>query len=1063
MFSKLKSRKVPVTLGAVSNSLKGNKGSLTPENLNSKTFKVEEHRRYGLAKDSVVTVAHDPVQSLMAVSTKDNEIRVFGQSDVEVVFSFKSSLTLTRLMFVKGVYLVGAQVPGDHIVVISLHSRQVLGQYRTPTSLTSVCLDYSLDFIALGLSNGCVMFYDVDRLSITPLRIDNLQKTVMPKEKMSPVMGLEWHPRDIGSILVCYAQCAVWYSLSSGLIKTVYALELTKGLRGFEHALKTSTRGKKKLFGTPKSVLSEVQEAHFHPNGLHVVTVHTDSTLTFWDANNGTLLENRSLTDINLHKEGSPVLPEESYAPIESVKWICSEDPEVTQILITGGVAQSANKIYTMDLGMTLKYSLTSNEKQGSFYSEPSGGIKQIEFNLDNRDESSFEIITEIFPLASEFMPYFSGNQNPTHLIVLSNLGGFYITKFSMLEDGLKDNTLPNLPPSLSLICPPATFSSIQSIPRLYWYGILSGKNTRTKSSKLLQGGALAHLDLSPKVLYKFEAFRNIQITGHENGIIKLRDVSRGETPIVEDELAISVMNVLYDDGSQECKTVAMVSVGFECREILVGMHNGDVLICSYIKYQSITAPKNFNKDTYDSCPVQHSNGDASIYYIKDRNAFSSLFSGFLPCFLLRGNDQKITAIEMSNIGFGAVAYESGRLIVCDISRGPAVILNTSSLSEFIMTEQKLCYITSIKFTIMEFDQEGFSSILLICGTNSGGNLLTFKIVPKQNGAFEAVFAGKILNLNYRRLGGEETHNSRIDHIVPINSSTGESALPTLEAFRNLGKGILIPGNVIISSNKDIRILALPKSKLARKVVEDRCLSTNLISIRDGFAAAAVLKLGFVKIFTLPTLSEVADIKLSQDLFKTLKQLPQENQDYMVDMVFTGDIFLKLSLTEVICLKLCFKDSKSSKASDQIDQLFNENAIIPPRPVTSTLQWAKGNTTYVSVEDLCSLIAGPNRRPAKNIESQLAHNISPEANPNSVYGAPTEASTKMYKEPVRKSTAARSNFGGTGFMRSLQSGLDNVEESFNGYANDFSESVTETISSQKHSLYSAALKDKFGF
>ena len=92
-------------------------------------------------------------------------------------------------------------------IIIAL--QKVLGTTLFPGTVTAMESDPSLDWLIMGLSNGSLMFYDVDRVNLTPFRIDNLQKKIMPKEKMSPVLSIEWHPRDIGTLLIAYQQSAI--------------------------------------------------------------------------------------------------------------------------------------------------------------------------------------------------------------------------------------------------------------------------------------------------------------------------------------------------------------------------------------------------------------------------------------------------------------------------------------------------------------------------------------------------------------------------------------------------------------------------------------------------------------------------------------------------------------------------------------------------------------------------------------------------------------------------------------------------------------------------------------
>ena len=199
----------------------------------------------------------------------------------------------------------------------------------------------------------------------------------------------------------------------------------------------------------------------------------------------------------------------------------------------------------------------------------------------------------------------------------------------------------------------------------------------------------------------------------------------------------------------------------------------------------------------------------------------------------------------MSEVGFGAVGYKSGRLVVCDISRGPAVILNLENIKEHLVSIQGNCYPTSIEFTIQEYGNEGYSSILLLVGTNCGGNLVMFKIVPMGNGGFEVIFADKTAHLNYRTTDAGDSEGSFISQLIPINATNGASAIADMSTFNKLSQGILLPGYVIATSSRDVRVLKLPKQKLSHKVIDDTCLKVSVVNYRDhGVVLAILVKLG---------------------------------------------------------------------------------------------------------------------------------------------------------------------------------------------------------------------------
>lgn len=1067
MFSKLKSKKAPLSLNLVSNALKNaGSDSLTSPNLTRKDLSLYVSSQLGLARDAVIAMAYDPVQSLLAVSTKSGEIRVFGQHSVEVVFEFKLSTAFTHLHFVKGVYLVGV-LPTNGVTVLSLHLKTVLLSYLPPGGVVAVALDPSLDWLLLGLANGLIIVYDVDRLNLTPFRVDNLQKKVLPKQKMSAVLSLEWHPRDIGTILVAYSHCAVIYSLTMGEIKTVFCYLLTKEARGFEHAQMVENGGKKKMFGS-KEVIPQLLEAHFHPNGLHVVTVHRDNTLVFWDASDGTLLEARSLLETNLHLPGLPLVPSASFRPITCARWTCSSDPEVTQLVVCGGDSTLAGVVHVLEFGVTLKYSMTSHDKQGKFYAQPSSGQRILPVPLN----SARETLTSILPVPADNLPYFNGNHNPQYLVVQSDSGSFYIVDFE--SQSKIDMSGLILPPSLAAAHPPVVCANVEVIRRIDWYSIESSRASSGASSKvrhLLKGGAPVSTNLVPRGLGFDDESRTVSITGHEGGLVRFLDVSRGEHSHQESIVQVSLRETLFDDGAPMTMRVVATSCAFESKELLIGMGNGDVVICSFGKMNINPRASQLGHRDYKEAPVQHTNGSAKILSLRDRILGTfALSSTFLPLFLLQTEPkEEISCIKMSNAGFAAVAYKSGRLVVCDVTRGPAVIFNADSLQQFLSLSRGHCYATCMEFAIMEYGNEGYSSILLLVGTNAGGNLIYFKILPQSNGGFEVVFADKTIGLNYRTLsdkGSEEL--SQLDKIIPISAVKGTSAVASLDMFRRLSQGIVIPGLVVTASDRDIRVLKPPKQKLAHKVIEDHCLSSGIINTSHyGIVLASLVKSGFIKLSTLPALGDVADLQIPKEVAVSLAQAFESG-------VAGGSAILASGLTCIrkgpgefvnVSVFLLLQNSKRNAKNHPTDVLFNENAIIPPRPAASALLWAKGQTQFISMNDLTNLIAGPNRKPPKYEESKLAYNISPEANPNQSYGGYVASKEKDrgYAAPVRRGQKSGGyGFGAQGWMRSLQDGLDSMEETVNGYATSMGESMNETVEGTKKSVYESALKNRVG-
>ncbi|KAI3407099.2 SRO7 [Candida oxycetoniae] len=1069
-----KSRKAPLSLNSLSNALKthGSK-SLSPEEINPKTIDVNVINQLGIPQDSIVAVAYDPIQSLLAISTTHNDVRVYGQVNVEVVFEFNIKHPITFLRFVKGVYLLCGS-PAAGLTILSLYSKKILGKTSFPGTVTTFETDPALDWLVVGLANGSILFYDIDRMNMTPFRIDNLQKQVMPKEKMSPVVSIEWHPRDIGTFLITYNQCAIVYSLVSAEIKCVLKYELSKQHRAFGYSMHIVNGGKKKLFGSQKTVRPFLTEAHFHPNGLHAVTVHNDNSIVFWDLDGGVILEARTLFETSIHKEGNPLELPEIFNPIESVAWVCGEDPENTKLLISGGDPKSCNSIHVLDFGYTLKYSLTSYETQGKFYATPQNGERKIPVNFYlNRTEVA-EVIKIIQPITNNGSPYFHGGHNPAHLLLVSNLGRIYFVPFAATatnSGGASSSDLGTiiLPTSISLIHPPMSYIDVKQVVRLDWYSIMSSRvssGTNSKMEPLLKGGAPTSFNNLPKPLGYNDTKRNIMITGHENGLVRFIDVTKGEQSGTESIVQISLRESLYDYDNPNNLRVMQVSCSFSNRQLLVGLATGEVVICKFGKFKATGNGYAINQD-YSSCPMQHCNGSASILDITSRIPGSVASSAtFTPINLLRLDpSEQISVLLMSDAGFAAVGYKSGRLVVCDISRGPAVIFNLANIKENLVSVTGNCYVTSLEFTIMEYGTDGYSSLILIVGTNGGGNLLYYKIMPMGNGGFQVEVADKTTHLNHRSSNDGNPEASKISQVLPIESQYGLSAVADQEKFNRLVEGIPIPGLVITVSDRDIRVINIPKAKLAHKVMDDSCLKATVVQYKDkGVVLAVLVKTGFIKLVSLPALQDIANIKLPKEVYSKLQVSLESGTASQSDLLSSGEMFLRLTTTESVYI-LAYEKSRQ-KGGFETDTLFNPDLIIPPRPVASTLSWAKGQIRYVSVKDLTLLIAGPNRKAPKTEESKLAHQISPEANPQNNYGGynPKPKAERGYNEPVRRSTANQGyGFGGQGLVKSLQDGLQSAEETINDYANNATEAFTEGYEDQKKSFYSSALKSKFGF
>ena len=275
-----------------------------------------------------------------------------------------------------------------------------------------------------------------------------------------------------------------------------------------------------------------------------------------------------------------------------------------------------------MDFGYTLKYSITSNEKQGEFYAQPQSGQRIIPLTFYLNNTGVEEVITTIQPITQNGSPYFNEGHDPAFLLLVSNLGQIYLVSFSENAGGQGCTDLGSviLPTSISFIHPPLCSFDVQQVRRIDWYSIMSNRissGVSSKTKELLYGGMSAQLGSIQKPIGYSDIHRNILITGHERGLVRFLDVSKGEQQELEGIVQIGLRETLYDYGDPKSLRVTFVSCAFENRELLVGLFSGDVVICKFGKHnrnEGISSSKD-----YSGCEIQHSNGNAKLLDIHDR------------------------------------------------------------------------------------------------------------------------------------------------------------------------------------------------------------------------------------------------------------------------------------------------------------------------------------------------------------------------------------------------------------------------------------------------------------
>lgn len=193
---------------------------------------------------------------------------------------------------------------------------------------------------------------------------------------------------------------------------------------------------------------------------------------------------------------------------------------------------------------------------------------------------------------------------------------------------------------------------------------------------------------------------------------------------------------------------------------------------------------------------------------------------------------------------------------------------------------------------------------------------------------------------------------------------------------------------------------------------------------------------GLARAFSIPSLREIASVKPSEIL----------DVRRFGDAVIapTGHILGFTGPSELALLSIWGTGEPLNLRSGQ-DKLFNPEALIPPRPTISTVQWVTG-TQYITPADMDVLIGGPNRPPSKRMIAQARAEEQQRRQAGRATGSPGASTTAAanvdqadegywayMQRQIQERTERLGIMGDT---------MNNLEESSSNWANDVSKFVS---------------------
>ena len=469
-----------------------------------------------------------------------------------------------------------------------------------------------------------MVIYDLDRFVLAPLRLPNFWKEKTPKAKLQPVVALALHPRDVGKLLIGYSEGAVIYTFKQNKATNFFYYELPPGAPG-GGSLPDSPNS----FRHPK-----LTHAAWHPTGTFVLTGHEDSSMVIWDSRDGRIILARNLQDINVNKPGPATSSSGSYSrPFVNIAWCAKQNPEDTGILVAGGASADfpSNGLTFLELGLTPNYATSSWQILGDHFANPKRQhILPTPPNVDVVD----------FCLIPSSSPHYAGCHDPIAFLTLLASGELLTLSF---PNGHPISPTYNLHVSLSYVHPFVSRMSLTNVEPSRW---LAMKEPRHQNPPLLRGGAEAS---RPRKRYEG---RTVIQTVHEDNTIRLWDPGHGDE--IDNKNITSVDLGMALDRFQTINTTK-VSLAGGAREMAVGTRDGEVAVFRWGR-----------NERHAARPSRRPATSAGVISITDR-VESSVTEGLLPLTLYRAQNEAVTALKLSDIGFFAAGFETGRLVIADL------------------------------------------------------------------------------------------------------------------------------------------------------------------------------------------------------------------------------------------------------------------------------------------------------------------------------------------------------------------------------------------------------------
>ncbi|KAF7558311.1 hypothetical protein G7046_g5847 [Stylonectria norvegica] len=768
-------------------------------------FMPDDQARYGI-NSQISCFAYDPVQSLLAIGTSESKfgpgkIYVFGQKRVQKILEPARRSSFRILQF-NANRLVSIDAKNE-LGIWDLDTGERIGALVVAGQVISLVTDPMLDWAFIGLQNGDVMAYDLDRGTLArSFRLPNFWKERDPSAQSSALVSLSLHPSDIGKLLIAYTNGAV-----------IYSFKQSKPVQFFQYNLPPGAPGGNSIaVETPRR--PKITHALWHPSGTFIATAHDDGSLVFWDIKDERVLMARTLTEMNVNQP-SPENPNPTRAePFIKLVWCCKENSDDSGLTF-------------IELGLTPTYATSSWQVLSNYFR----GKRQITLPMPPGAQS-VDFIT--VPRNS---PHINGAQDPIAIISLLSSGELITQSF---PSGYPITPTNQLHPSVFFVHPFITKVNVSSLERPRWLSMIE---KREQGEPLLKGGAEG-----PRPRKRFEE-RTIIQAAHADSTVRIWD--SGHADEIENPTVLQVDVARALDRYEDIEITAM-NMASHTGEFAVGTRTGEAVIFRW----------GHNRFFMRSHPQHLDPNPKGLTDITSRSE-RNLKEGLQPLILYEMMMGPVTAIQVSNIGFVAVGSELGFLTLIDL-RGPSIFFQ-APMTDFAKQEKRSSFLKGhhasdqpekewpvvVEFGVMTLDEDKYSSICCFVGTNLG-KVITLKLLPGENGTYSAKVAGVV------------AFDGKVISLCPIETETGKPAIATGPIVAGLREGKQVSGVLVAVTQTEIRIFKPGNSKGASKEFDNiLCDSANVAELElHGWAIVGLFGDRTARAFSIPGLRDIGKASL---------------------------------------------------------------------------------------------------------------------------------------------------------------------------------------------------------